>query len=63
MKLAPRLLSDLRRVEEGGNDRRRANADGYAGLDELVAPLFAGPVEFVVHRRFSMVLGARWEAA
>ena len=39
MKLAPWLLLDLRRVEEGGDDGCRADAHGDAGLYEFRAPL------------------------
>ena len=39
MSLAAWLLLDLGCVEEGGNDRRGADADGHPGLHELRAPL------------------------
>ena len=49
--LAARLLLDLGCVEQRGDDRRRADADRDAGLDELLLPLLAGfiPVAVVGH--------------
>ena len=42
MSLAARLLLDLGGVEQRGDDRRRADADRDAGLDQLVAALLVG---------------------
>ena len=52
MSLA-RLFLDLGRVEQGGDDGRRADSDREAGLHELRSALFAGvvTVAFVGHVR------------
>jgi hypothetical protein len=43
-QLPARLLLDLGGVKQGGDDGRRANAHGYAGLHQLGAALVAGMV-------------------
>ena len=66
MTLAARLLLDLGRVQESGDDCCRPDADGHTGLDQLCAPLFAGAVDFIVfvaHSPTSMVFAADWEGA
>lgn len=67
MRLAARFLLDLGGVEQGSDNRRRADADRNAGLHQLVAALFVGAIRLVVidvaHRAFSMAFGASWEVA
>ena len=66
MNLGPRSLLDLGSIEQRGDDRRRANADGNAGLHELAAAFLVGAVGIVVsvrHDRISMAFRAAWEAA
>ena len=66
MKLATPPLLDLRRVEQGGDDRCRSYADRNAGFHQLGAALLVGAVGVVVavaHDAKSMAFGAGWEAA
>lgn len=59
--LAPRLLLDLGRVEQGRDDRRRAYADCNARLHQLCPALLIGRVAIVVpvaHRSLSMAFAA-----
>jgi hypothetical protein len=62
-ELAARLLLDLRRVEQRGDDGRRADPDSDARLHQFGAALFvrAVGVVAVVHSQFSMVFGAALE--
>ena len=62
---------DLGRVEQGRDDRRRANPDRDTGFDQLRSPLFARVVfGFVAHSIIpfrggeptSMGLAPAWEA-
>src|SRR5207302_6213505 len=65
-KSALRFLLDLGRVEQGGDDRRRADADRDSGLHQLAAALLVGALRLIVavgHVRNSMAFGAGWEAA
>jgi hypothetical protein len=71
-RLAARLLFDLGRVEQGGNDCRGADADRDPGLDQLGPALLVGLVEIlavVAHRillvtpRKSKAVNASLEAA
>ena len=48
MRLAARLLLDLGRVQQRGDDRGRADADGHTCLHELLSPLLAGWIMFAV---------------
>jgi len=61
MTLPARLLLDLGSVEQGGNDRGRADADRYSGLHQLLTALLTGAVGFVVvtvsHTLLSMARG------
>ena len=55
---------DLGRVKQRGDDGRRSDADGDAGLDQLGAALLIGAVSVIVavcHARFSMAFRANWE--
>lgn len=66
MNLLPRPLLYFGRVEQRGNDRRGANADGNTGLHELASAFLVGAVRIVVsvrHPGFSMAFRAAWEAA
>src|SRR4029079_10805856 len=58
-----RLFLDLRSIEQRGDDRRRADADRDASLDQLGPPFLARFVAFLAHRPVSMAFGARLEAA
>src|SRR5205085_7673756 len=62
-KSAFRLLLDLGGVEQRGDDGRRTDADGDAGLDQFGAAFLVRFVIVVAHRRFSMAFGRAWEAA
>ena len=62
-------LLDLRGVEQGRDDRRRADADRDPGLDQLGPPLLAGLVASLSSSSSSLMfsrliygLGAAWEA-
>jgi hypothetical protein len=71
IQLFPRFFLDLGCVEQRRHDRRRANADRDASLDELGAALlvrFVEIVAIVAHRTLlvvalSMTQRARLEAA
>ena len=66
MTLAAGLLLDLGGVEQGGDDRGRADANRNSGFHQLGAALLAGAVRLfvaVVHAGFSMASGAGWKAA
>lgn len=66
MSLPARPLLDLRSIEQGGDDRGRANSDRDSGLHELASALLIGSVGFVVavaHERTSMAFSATLEAA
>jgi len=66
MKLAARLLLDLRGVEQSGDDCGRADAYRHSSLHELGAAFLAGAVGVfvtVVHAGTSMAFSAGWKAA
>jgi len=66
MILAAGLFLDLGRVKQRGDNRRRADPDGYAGFHQLAAALLVCAVILVVavaHRASSMVFGTCWKAA
>ena len=48
MTLLARLLLDLGRVEQGGNDRGRSDTDRNAGLHQFLTALLTGAVGFVI---------------
>ena len=57
MSLAARLLLDLGGVEQSGDDRRRADADRDAGLDQLVAALLVAASCVVARRSWRALYG------
>jgi len=66
MTLAPWLFLDLGRVEQSGDEGRRADADRDTRFDKLGTALFVGPIGLVVavaHRALSMAASAALEVA
>jgi hypothetical protein len=65
VSLFARLLLDLRGIEQGGDNRGRADSDRDASLYQLVSALLVGAVRLVTalaHARTSMAFLATLEA-
>ena len=62
MSLGTRLLLDLGRVEQRGDNRGGTNANRHSGFHQFCAPLFAGLVAVVTHSPVSMACCAHWKA-